>query len=424
MPMAPFSDKRKSAPPNEGHGAPTCLLYPKGAYGTTGGMAYSHWRRRFMPALVALFLLLLMPWPAGAAEAYKVAFRTLGEMAGDPPLRLDINVWYPGIRAPRQLSYSPWTFPAARNSQPAEGRFPLILLSHATPGTRFSYHNAASRLAARGFVVAAPTHARDSMHNMDDLFTWPQLENRVRELSAGIDVLLADKDLSACIDPGRIGVLGFGTGGTAALLLGGALPDCAPWPGYCARAGALDAYCDPWVRGKIDALCANFPLKSSLADQRIKAIASVAPGYGLLFGPTSFRHFYPPLLLAIAGAEKVDKAELHARAIARLPGVKATVLELPDADAGALMAPCPPSIAAELPELCLSVSEEARAALARRLDDALTDFFLNHLGSASHVPQIPAPPKFTAPAPAPETPPPAALEKPKKRNPRQSRNPS
>ena len=379
------------------------------------------WLRHILGALAAV-LLLLPPCAGHAAEAYKPAFRTLGEALTEPPLRLDINVWYPGTRQPRELRYTPWTLYAARNGRPAEGRFPLLLLSHATPGTRFSYHDTAARLAARGFVVAAPAHAHDSMHNMDDLFTWPQLENRTKELSATIRILLEDKELAACIDPGRIGVLGFGTGAPAALRHGGALPDCAPGSGYCARAGAGDAYCDPWVREKIDAMCAAFPLGRSPADPRIRAVAAVAPGYGMLFGPTSFRHFYPPLLLVVAGAEKLDRAELHAGSIARVPGLKATVLELPQADTGALMAPCPPRIASELPELCLSVTPETRAALAHRLDGALAEFFLRHLGSSAHVPVIPAPPDLTPPAP--QAPAPAAPARPQKRRARHHRAPS
>ncbi len=148
----------------------------------------------------------------------------------------------------------------------------------------------------------------------------------------------------------------------------------------------------------------------------------MAPGYGMLFGPTSFRHFYPPLLLVVAGAEKLDRAELHAGSIARVPGLKATVLELPQADTGALMAPCPPRIASELPELCLSVTPETRAALAHRLDGALAEFFLRHLGSSAHVPVIPAPPDLTPPAP--KAPAPAAPARPQKRRARHHRAPS
>lgn len=358
------------------------------------------------PALIGLFfalacatVCLAAAW-AHAAEPYTPGFRTLGEWQAQPALRLDINVWYPSHRSARELSYVPWTIRAARNAKAAEGRFPLLLLSHATPGTRFSYHTVAAWLASCGFVVAAPTHAGDCMDNMDDLFTWNQLARRVADLSSTLDILLADKELSASIDPQRVGLLGYGAGATAALLMGGALPDCASaWPGYCARAGAGDAYCGPGVRGRIDALCATFPLTRSLADQRIKAIAAVSPGYGMLFGPDSFRWFYPPLLLVAADRERIDRAELHARPLARLLGSRARILELTEADTGALMSTCPPRVAAELPELCLSTPPETRAALHRRLNNALADFFLHYLGSNAHVPVIAPPPDLTPPAP-------------------------
>lgn len=55
------------------------------------------------------------------------------------------------------------------------------------------------------------------MDNMSLLFTWRQLETRAKELSSTLDLLLADQELAASIDKNRIGLLGFGTGGTAAL---------------------------------------------------------------------------------------------------------------------------------------------------------------------------------------------------------------
>ena len=156
---------------------------------------------------------------AAAADSYQVGFRTLGQWSADTNLRLDVNIWYPSLRPPRELNYAPWTIAAARNGKPVEGRFPLLLLSHASPGTRFSYHDTAAWLASCGFVVAAPTHSQDCMDNMSLLFTWRQLETRAKELSSTIDLLLADQELAASIDKNRIGLLGFGTGGTAALQL-------------------------------------------------------------------------------------------------------------------------------------------------------------------------------------------------------------
>ncbi len=343
-------------------------------------------------ALLLLFQLFVPARAAVAADSYQVGFRTLGQWSADANLRLDVNIWYPSIRPPRTLNYAPWTVSAARNGKAVEGRFPLLLLSHASPGTRFSYHDTAARMASYGFVVAAPTHARDCMDDMSLLFTWRQLESRVRELSGVIDLLLNDAELAASIDKNRIGLLGFGTGGAAALLLGGALPDCLSWPDYCARAGQQDIYCNRWARDRMDGICHSLPLTKSLADPRIKAVAAVAPGFGMLFSSASFRYFHPPLLLIAAENDAMNRSELHVGSIARLMNGKAPYVSLPRADTGALMAPCPESLAAELPELCRSVSAEERNVIHQQMDDALSDFFLHFLGNDKNLPTIPPPP--------------------------------
>lgn len=350
-------------------------------------------------ALLLLFQLFVPARAAVAADFYQVGFRTLGQWSADANLRLDVNIWYPSVRPPRTLNYAPWTVSAARNGKAVEGRFPLLLLSHASPGTRFSYHDTAARMASYGFVVAAPTHARDCMDDMSLLFTWRQLESRVRELSGVIDLLLNDAELAASIDKNRIGLLGFGTGGAAALLLGGALPDCLSWPDYCARAGQQDIYCNRWARDRMDGICHSLPLTKSLADPRIKAVAAVAPGFGMLFSSASFRYFHPPLLLIAAENDAMNRSELHVGSIARLMNGKAPYVSLPRADTGALMAPCPESLAAELPELCRSVSAEERNVIHQQMDDALSDFFLHFLGNDKNLPTIPPPPDLTPPQP-------------------------
>ena len=100
-------------------------------------------RRAFSPCHIRLFIpllfFLLSAVPAGsaaAADSYQVGFRTLGQWSADTNLRLDVNIWYPSLRPPRELNYAPWTIAAARNGKPVEGRFPLLRLSHASPGTR------------------------------------------------------------------------------------------------------------------------------------------------------------------------------------------------------------------------------------------------------------------------------------------------
>ena len=390
--------------------APARPLYRKPAYGTTTAMPI----RRLVFILLLLFQVFVPARVAVAADSYQVGFRTLGQWSADTNLRLDVNIWYPSIRPPRELNYAPWTITAARNGKAVEGRFPLLLLSHASPGTRFSYHDTAARLASYGFVVAAPTHAQDCMDDMSLLFTWRQLENRTKELSGAIDLLLNDPELAASIDKNRIGLQGFGAGGTAALLLGGALPYCISWPDYCAKAGRQDIYCNRWARDRVDAVCRSLPLTKSLADPRIKAVAAVAPGFGMLFSPASFRYFHPPLLLIAAERDAMNRPGLHADAIARLMNGKARYMSLPDADTGALMSPCPESLAAELPELCRSVSPEERNVIHQRMDDALNDFFLHFLGSGKNLPTIPPPPDLT-PSPQPQAQPTAPAPRPRQR---------
>ncbi|OXS29108.1 MAG: hypothetical protein BCS36_01410 [Desulfovibrio sp. MES5] len=372
-------------------------------------------RQIFSATLILCFCFTLLPAQNVRADFYHVGFRTLGQWDPESGLRLDVNLWYPSVRPARDIQYGPWEISAARGGKPVDGRFPLILLSHDTAGSRFSYHDTAAWLAASGFVVAAPTHPGDNTDNMDLLLTWQQLSNRVRELSSLIPLLLNDPEAEPTIDPDRIGVLGFGAGGTAALLLGGALPDCEGWRTYCVQAGKQDMYCNTWARNRMDGLCQSLPLTKSLADTRVKAVAAVAPGFGMLFNRDSFRWFYPPLLLMAASNDRLNNTAMHARRIYELAGKKSRWLVLDKADAGALMAPCPPALENELPELCRSVRDEDRKSIHKNMFAALTEFFLHYLGSSVNLPHIPAPPDLSPPLPPKPEPAPAPAQ-PAKRN--------
>lgn len=372
----------------------------------------SIWHNRFMRSLLQALALLVFCCATCFAQTYQPGFRTIGVWEEDPPTRLDINIWYPTTRQPKELNYPPWVIAGALNAKPAEGRFPLLLLSHASPADRFAYYKLAARLAQEGFVVVSFTHRRDHMDNMDDMFTWPQLSDRIKEIEKAISVALADKELQGCIDGARMGLIGFGSGATVALLMGGALPTCSAWPDYCARAGALDPYCSPWARERMNTLCGKFPLTQSLADPSIKAIAAIAPGFGMIFDAGSFEHFHPPLLLVAAGNDSFNRAWLHCQPIARQVGDKARFLNLPEADAGALISPCPQALAEELPELCLSLDQAQKDKIQARLVETLLAFFRNYLVIEGNLPVISQPPDLSPAKVEPAAP---ATDKNKKR---------
>ena len=350
--------------------------------------------------LLAIFLLavaLLFPAP-GACADHNVGLRTIGHTDASRGLRLDVNVWYPTAKAPRRQRFPPWDLMGARDAKPLPGPFPLLLLSHSTAGNRFTYHDTALALAEAGFVVAAPTHPGDNMDNMPDLYSWRQLSPRVTELSALVDVLEADGELGPSIDRNRIGALGFGSGATTVLLLGGALPDCAEWEQFC-REGREEEdtgiYCNAWVRPRIgQRLCTALPLTKSPADTRIRAVAAIDPDFAMLFTQKSLRWFAPPLLLVTAARERTNPARATAR-LATLFPVPPKRLSLEQADAGALMAPCPEALAEELPELCRSCSEEERRSTHAALVAALVDFFQDRL--VKRPPAVIPPPPDLAP---------------------------
>lgn len=356
-------------------------------------------------AVLLLCVLLALPSAMAGAGAFQPGFRTLGVWMEDLQLRMDVNVWYPTLRKPSSVSYGPWELHVARNSREAEGRFPLVLLSHDSPGTRFSHYETADHLARAGFVVAALTHEEDNADNMPHLFSLRQLTGRAEQLRAALDVLLVHEDTARSIDPDRVGVLGFGVGGTAALLVGGALPSGRGWQDYCAKAGPTDPYCTDWAAPRMRRLTEALPLKASLADVRVKAVAAAAPAYGMLFDREGLRWLYPPLLLIRAGTDTFNRPSLHVDAIAdAVAGVVPSppyLADLAETDAGSLMSACPPAMRKDISALCGEASPKQRRAALRRLNSLVGRFFLETLGRTGSPRHIPAPPDISPPS-APE----------------------
>lgn len=368
---------------------------------------------RALPLLCIVCLLcgMLFCGAARAAEQFQPGFKTIGVWLAQDNLRLDINIWYPSVRRPSDVVYAPWELRVARNGREIEGRFPLLLLSHDSSETRFSHHETAAMLARYGFVVAALTHSGDNANAMQSLFTLRQLQDRVRQGKAALDVLLHHPDISASIDPSRIGVLGFGVGGTTALMLGGALPTANGWLNYCEQTTEGDPYCTPWARPRMEQFVHALPLKESPADTRIKAVAAVAPAYGMLFGPESLRYLYPPTLIVKAGADSINRAPLHADALhAAKPEAAFAVIE--GAESSTLMSACPPSMRKDIPELCGNASPAQRRRAHKQLQTQLGQFFLKNLGQTDNLPQIPPPPQLSPPElPGPPKPQPVAPKK-------------
>ena len=256
-----------------------------------------------------LCLLFAAPhFAATATAATYPGFRSLGLWDEKEFLRLDLGVWYPVNRAPSSVRYGDWVLRVNRRAQPMEGRFPLVLLSHDSPANRFAYHHLAAELASQGFVVVAPTHQGDNLLNMTNLFTDRQLSGRLREVRQTIESVCANPDIGPNIDTNRIGLVGFGTGGTTALQAAGGRVSRQAWEIWKNTAPQTSPYLHRWIRRKLDSIVDNPELLRLQAIPGLRAVIAVSPAHSMFFDTDSLSRIRIPMLLIAAGQDPVNPA--------------------------------------------------------------------------------------------------------------------
>ena len=193
--------------------------------------------RRVVRRLFSCALVLVLLAPCAEARQSKQAiyagYRTLSSSLPAQRLMLHMGVWYPTRRKAGTVKEGDWSFRAARNAPVLQGPWPVIILSHDVTGSAWTHHDIAGALAARGFIVAAPTHDHDNGEDMALLFSDRELPVRALQLRAALDLVLEHPQIGAQADRSRIGFLGFGMPSSAGLLLAGGEMTPDAWPSFC-----------------------------------------------------------------------------------------------------------------------------------------------------------------------------------------------
>ncbi|MDO5612909.1 MAG: hypothetical protein Q4G14_06655 [Paracoccus sp. (in: a-proteobacteria)] len=164
----------------------------------------------------------------------------------------------------------------------AEGRHPLVLLSHGSGGNADGLGWLSSGLAGHGAIVLAVKHPGSTT---GDSSGWRALDfsARAADLSAALDQLLADPGFAAFIDPDRISALGFSLGGATAPGLGGARFDGAVHQANCIDDPAA-ADCSFFLRRGVDFSKAR-GFDADMRDPRVTRAVAVDPGFiGAIIG--------------------------------------------------------------------------------------------------------------------------------------------
>lgn len=305
----------------------------------------------------------------------------------DRPRPLTTQLWYPVTQGEEVgVSIGPAASPLflAGSAVPgapvaAERPLPLVLLSHGTGGAALQLAWLGTRLAARGYVVAAVNHHGNTGIEPYRPEGFVLLWERVKDLSAVLDQLLAHPTFGPAIDGGRIGAAGFSAGGYTVLSLAGARLDRARFERLLATAEAPPEFPDLREAAASTALnCRLVEAGAAYSDPRVKAVLALAPALGEALTDDGVAGIGIPISIVVGGADAITPADRNARRYAEaIPGARLTVL--PGVGHYTFLAECTERGRELLPQLCRDAPGTDRRAVHERVAGHALDWFEEQL---------------------------------------------
>lgn len=272
------------------------------------------------------------------------------EWRGAKTHALVTDIWYPAD--PAAVEQMQWIgspdAPFAKGAKAARDaaliagsdKFPLVLLSHGIGGSSAMMAWFGAALASHGYIAAAVNHPGNNAledYTLPGAVFWGQ---RAHDMSALLDVLLADSTFGPRIDPKRVGAAGFSLGGLTVLELAGGIAEFSRYQDFC-KSPKADGMCTdtieyPGLLAKVtdlvktdSAMQAAFVENSkSHRDPRFRAIFAMAPALGPAFDPASLAKISVPTQIVAGAVDNVVPIETSAKFFAaRIPGAQLTIYQ-------------------------------------------------------------------------------------------------
>ncbi|VBB08128.1 chlorophyllase [Lucifera butyrica] len=139
-----------------------------------------------------------------------------------------MTVFFPTFTPGKTERLGPYSVDIAKDAEPKEGVFPLILISHGSGGSHLLYRTLAHHLARNGFIVGMPEHPFNNRSNNTLVNTVENLTNRPRHIRTAINWFYDSRKFARFVKPDSVAIIGHSMGGYTALALVGGVPISRP----------------------------------------------------------------------------------------------------------------------------------------------------------------------------------------------------
>jgi predicted dienelactone hydrolase len=234
------------------------------------------------------------------ADEYQTGMTELDIRDANGNRHINGIIWYPthknddAVRAQGNAVWEP--IMVHPHADAAEGKYPLVLLSHGMYGNHRNQAWLASELTHAGYIVAAIDHPGTSTFQRDADHAR-ELWERPRDITRTIDYILADPAYSGHVDAENIFMAGHSLGGFTAVALAGGRFEPKKFDAFCASANA-DIACgviNRWNVAKSDA--DRKTITGDFSDHRIKGFAVFDLGGAQTFSTESLGAIETPMLV-------------------------------------------------------------------------------------------------------------------------------
>jgi predicted dienelactone hydrolase len=211
-------------------------------------------------------------------SGYYVGYKKLSVTSEKTDEKFPMAFVYPTKTPSEYVEFGPFEMELSIGSKIAQGKFPLIVISHGSGGSNLGYRSIAFALVKKGFVVAMPLHPKNNYKNNSAEGTVTNYKNRPRHISSVIDTLLSNPKFLMSIDAHKIAVIGHSAGGYTALAVAGGVANTGHIIELCeANTQLNEPFCGLVKDNKMKPVKIN-----NYRDERVKAIVLLAP-VGILF---------------------------------------------------------------------------------------------------------------------------------------------